>query len=251
LQSTNESGDTRQQLVSELDRNRCNEDPVLIHAPADDGSLPLVSNGTDGLETIRVPATEPNYNGSQFVDLGGVARNGSFQTMCVRACDGAYFPVSSHASPLDFRRDAQVCSMMCPGTATELYYHPLLSESADMLSAETGHPYEDLDNAYRFRTTKPGSKPECGCNFALYYKEMLRRQSYIDDPSSVPEQQSALVWVKPELRPSIKADDRVASNLSPGAERDYLPSAKVRVVGPKFLPDKRIDFTKPISRSMN
>lgn len=241
---TSEGGiNKRQQIIDALKQERCNEEPQLVSTPSEDGTEPLVRDDPNGFETIRVPSGEPDYHGSQFVDLGGTATNGTLRTMCVRTCDGAYFPVSSNASPLNFQRDAQVCSMMCPGTETELYYHPLMSESSEMRSAVTGHPYSDLPTAYKFRVEKPGSQPQCGCNFSLYYKEMMRRQSYVDDPASIPKKESAIVWVKPALRPSLKKD-LVAENVAKPKVRDYVPNDSIRVIGPKFFPDKKIDFTR-------
>lgn len=237
----------RRNIIAALDDNRCNEQPTLVSTPGDDGSAALVRDDPNGFETIRVPSTEPDYNDRQFVDLGGAARNGEFRTMCVRTCDGAYFPVSSHASPIDFGRDAQVCSMMCPGTSTELYYHALEAESSEMRSTQTGRRYDALKNAYRFRTEKPGSDPECGCNFALYYKEMMRRQTFINNPDAMPQKESAIVWLKPQLRTSLKTSDQMAANLAKPKERNYVPDKRIRVIGPQFLPDQGIDFTKPIA----
>jgi hypothetical protein len=244
LLSDNSSGLQRRRLVAALEQNRCNEQPQLVSTPGNDDSASLVSKDAGGLETIRVPSSEPNYSDSQFVDLGGAAINGNYRTMCVRACDGAYFPVSSHASPMNFRRDAQVCSMMCPGTETELYFHSIQTESAAMRSTRTGRPYDEMQNAYRFRTQKPGSKAECGCNFALYYKEMMKRQSYVANPASIPEKQSAIVWLKPELRGGLKKTTEAVAEKKP-QERDYVPDGHVRIIGPQFLPDKGIDFTSP------
>lgn len=246
LLSEDANGQARRKLVAALDDNRCNDEPTLVSTPGEDGSVPLVRDDPNGMETIRVPSDAPNYSNSQFVDLGGAAINGSYQTMCVRTCDGAYFPVSSHASPLNFSRDAQVCSMMCPGSETQLYYHSLLSESGEMRSTTTGRPYDELKNAYRFRTDKPGSKSECGCNFALYYQEMMRRQSYVSNPGSIPDKESAIVWIKPALRTSLDKSKEVAANLPAPKERAYVPDARIRIIGPKFLPDQGIDFTKPM-----
>lgn len=248
LMSEGGTADRRQQIIDALSENRCNEEPQLVSTPGENGTEPLVRDEPNGFETIRVPSGEPDYNDSRFVDLGGAATDGSLRTMCVRTCDGAYFPVSSHASPLNFQRDAQVCSMMCPGTETELYYHPLMSESSEMRSAVTGHPYADLPTAYKFRVEKPGSRSQCGCNFSLYYKEMMKRQSYVDDPGSIPKQESAIVWIKPALRPSLKKD-MVAENVARPKVRDYVPNDRIRMIGPKFFPDKRIDFTKPLTET--
>ena len=118
-----------------------------------------------------------------------------------------------------------------------------------MRSTSTCRPYDELQNAYRFRTEKPGNKPECGCNFALYYKEMMKRQSFVANPETLAEKPGSIVWLKPALRSSLDKSDQLAAN-TPLKERDYVPNSHIRVIGPQFLPDKRIDFTAqtPVQR---
>lgn len=250
----NDTGERqRKRLVTALASNRCNEEPLLVSTPADSGP-PLVGDGNDPgdrLETIQVPSTMPDYQDRRFVDLGGAARSGSYRTMCVRTCDGAFFPISSHASTLNFGRDAQVCSMMCPGSDTELYYHSLYSESSEMRSASTGKPYRAMKTAFRYKVEagrKPDQSRECGCNFSLYYQEMMRRQSFVRDPQSMPVRESSIVWLKPALRTSLTADkpisDQIAASQAKPRERAYLPNGNIRVIGPQFFPDQGIDFTK-------
>src|SRR5262249_30316969 len=46
---------------------------------------------------------------------------GTFRTVCVRTCDGFYFPISYSTSPDRFRDDEQACQRMCPATEVALY----------------------------------------------------------------------------------------------------------------------------------
>src|SRR5262249_53872712 len=46
------------------------------------------------------------------VDLG--AASGSFRTVCVRTCDGGYFPISFATSPARFADDERACKALCP-----------------------------------------------------------------------------------------------------------------------------------------
>jgi hypothetical protein len=243
----------RRRLVAAIDDNRCNEQPVLASTdPVLNGADPIVSDMPDGYETIRVPQSSEGYGDSQFVDLGGSSTNGSYRTMCVRTCDGAYFPISSQASSMSFQRDAQVCSMMCPGVETELFYHPIQSESDSMRSAVTGRPYDELDNAYRFRTANARKDKACGCNFSRYYKEMMRREAYIADPARRESKQSSIVWVKPELRGQLEKEAAVSKPVKEAKLRDYKPDGKVRLIGPKFLPDEEaadLHNPKPFARN--
>ena len=247
LISGQEDDTRRRRLVAAIDDNRCNDQPVLASTdPVINGADPVVTDMPDGFETIRVPQSNEGYGDSQFVDLGGSATNGSYRTMCVRTCDGAFFPISSQATSMSFQRDAQVCSMMCPGVETELFYHSIQSETDSMRSAVTGRPYDDLDNAYRFRTRSARKDKTCGCNFSRYYKEMMRREAFISDPTKRELKQSSIVWVKPELRGQLEKEATVSKPIKESKLRDYKPDTKIRLIGPKFLPDdETVDLHTP------
>ena len=48
----------------------------------------------------------------------------TYRTLCVRLCDGFYFPISScHVRKSRFARDADACSASC-GSEARLFYHP-------------------------------------------------------------------------------------------------------------------------------
>ena len=254
LMSGQEDDARRRRVAAAIEDNSCNDQPVLASTEpvAHEDIEPLVTDMPDGRETIRVPQTEEGYSDSQFVDLGGSSTDGSYRTMCVRTCDGAYFPISSQASSMNFRRDAQVCSMMCPGVETELFYHSIRQESDSMHSAFTGRPYDELENAYRFRTTSGKTDKACGCNFSLYYKEMMKREAYIADPAKREPKQSSIVWIKPELRGQIQNEIAVSKPVKEAALREYKPDSKIRQIGPKFLPDEPnvdIQHPKPVAQN--
>ena len=127
--------------------------------------------------------------------------------------------------------------MMCPGVETELYYHSLQGESSDMRSASTGRLYRDMPNAFRFRLNGEASSKQCGCNFSLYYKEMLKREAMIKDPESRETKESAIRWVRPELRGGLETEAVTDPKKSEAESRPYRPEKRIRVIGPRFLPD--------------
>ncbi len=75
---------------------------------------------------------------------------GSYRTVCVRSCDGYYFPISSSASRARFRKDARSCQSRC-GTAAELYYLPRRSDNMKEARNLSGRSYADLENAFKYR----------------------------------------------------------------------------------------------------
>ncbi|HEY7551036.1 MAG TPA: DUF2865 domain-containing protein [Hyphomicrobiaceae bacterium] len=82
----------------------------------------------------------------------------TYRTMCVRLCDGYYWPVSFATSRDNFARDAQSCLKSC-GASTALYYYPNPGGAPDDMVSLQGHPYKSLGTAFVYRTTyDPGCK---------------------------------------------------------------------------------------------
>lgn len=76
-----------------------------------------------------------------------------YRTVCVRLCDGYFFPISSRTSPSNFRNDLARCEQTCGGTPVRLFTHPASSETTGDMQDLTGMPYARLKTAFRFRTT--------------------------------------------------------------------------------------------------
>ena len=55
-----------------------------------------------------------------------------YRTMCVRLCDGYYFPVSAATTKGRFQRDEQTCRSQCQAP-TKLYYYPVNSDPSKMV----------------------------------------------------------------------------------------------------------------------
>ncbi len=79
-------------------------------------------------------------------DFGGGAR-----TICVRKCDGYYFPISSNASSSRYGIDADLCRSSCPAAETALYVQPVGKDVDTAVAVEGGAPYSALPNALKYR----------------------------------------------------------------------------------------------------
>jgi len=175
-----------------------------------------------------------------------------YRTMCVRACDGYYFPISFSSSPAEFGRDAEQCARQCPGADVSLYIHSVPEErSEDMVSADDGSPYVSLPNAFAYRN---GLTSSCSCDKApvtANRSTALKKQSSIILPNEIPIPEtkpqppsegtrSASANVSPDESASpenqMKLAPRSADDENQFEEMD--PDRKVRVVGPMFLPDQ-------------
>jgi hypothetical protein len=84
---------------------------------------------------------------------------GSFRTVCVRLCDGYYFPVSFAVTADRLEHDRGVCESRC-GVQGRLFLHPNPGGSFDDLRDLAGRPYSQLRTAYLYRTEYV---PSCTC----------------------------------------------------------------------------------------
>jgi hypothetical protein len=77
---------------------------------------------------------------------------GTYRTMCVRTCDGYYFPVSFATGRDQFVNDAARCGEICPAAETELFVYRNPGETQENMTSLTGIAYGDLENANRFKS---------------------------------------------------------------------------------------------------
>ena len=89
----------------------------------------------------------------------GWGRSGSYRTVCVRSCDGFYFPINSNARRANFHRDAKTCERRC-GSKAKLFYMPRTGGEISDAHDLTGRVYADLPNALKYRKTL---KNGCSC----------------------------------------------------------------------------------------
>ena len=83
----------------------------------------------------------------------------TFRSVCVRLCDGYYFPVSFAVTPDQLERDAQVCASRC-GNQGRLFVHNNPGGSAEDMVDLAGRPYRQLKTAFLYRTEYVAS---CTC----------------------------------------------------------------------------------------
>ncbi|MCV6546595.1 MAG: DUF2865 domain-containing protein [Cohaesibacter sp.] len=77
---------------------------------------------------------------------------GTYRTVCVRTCDGYFFPVSFSTTQGNFARDADICQANCPGTDARLYIYNNPGEGPEDMRTPDGTPYRRLETAFKYRT---------------------------------------------------------------------------------------------------
>ena len=87
-------------------------------------------------------------------------QSSTYRTICVRTCDGFYFPVSYAAGQAKFRDDEQICQRMCPAAEVMLFTYRNPGEDVAQAVSTSGQPYTSLPNAFRYRQE---FNPSCSC----------------------------------------------------------------------------------------
>jgi hypothetical protein len=87
----------------------------------------------------------------------------TFKTLCVRTCDGSFFPISNSANQSRFREDERICQRACPAGEVALYTHRSQGEQIAQAVSIEGRPYTELPNAFKYRQE---FNPACTCKRA-------------------------------------------------------------------------------------
>jgi Protein of unknown function (DUF2865) len=193
-----------------------------------------------------------NNPGAPGADLG--PQSGTYRTVCVRTCDGAYFPVSFATIPARFPDDEKTCKALCPATEATLFSYRNPGEDMNQAVSINGQPYTALPNAFRFRQE---FNPSCACKAAgQTWSDALKS---IDDKAAAEQQGDIIVTeesAKKMQRPLVKQPAAAKKGATPpGATAGTPPAAvpeastppadstgagkdkPIRSVGPTFLPN--------------
>lgn len=166
----------------------------------------------------------------------------SVRTMCVRTCDGYYFPVSFSAERGSFEAASAACQRLCPGTEIKLFYHSAAGESADdLVSVANDRPYSSLENAFAYRRS---FNRNCSCNHQLANKPSQGHLQIVAGNGNRKAVQDAkpisLRLSLPLKRPDLTADPETLANRRGGLTEDVLGRLGARLNGPMLAQQRGI-----------
>jgi len=119
----------------------------------------------------------PQYSRDPYGEYseGPVVGGGTYRTLCVRTCDGFYWPISHGVSRGRFYQDAKTCQASC-GTEARLFYQFAGETDPEAMVDLTGRAYTQLPNALRYRKALVDG---CGCKPAPWSAaEAARHNQY-------------------------------------------------------------------------
>jgi hypothetical protein len=79
-------------------------------------------------------------------------QSNTFRTICVRTCDGFYYPISFATTQTRFQDDQMQCQRMCPAAEVNLYTYRNPGEDVAQAVSLSGAPYTALPSAFKYRT---------------------------------------------------------------------------------------------------
>ena len=108
-------------------------------------------------------------------------QSGTYRTMCVRLCDGFYFPINFSTTRNKFEEDAKRCERQCPSHSRLYVYRNPGEDLEDMVDLKD-EPYSQLPTAFRFKTAYD---PQCTCRGNPWDAEEIARHAAYP-PAQVP-----------------------------------------------------------------
>jgi hypothetical protein len=253
LQRTRRGGDDemqRQGVLGALAQNNCG--PQYRAAAPQRGFFETLFGGPATATAIPPPPGD-------YPQVGG----SGYRTLCVRTCDGYYFPISFSTSPARFADDEQACQRQCPAAEAVLYSHRNPAEEVSQAVAANGRAYRDLPNAFRYRREFVAS---CSCRQQgqSWADALGGRDSTVERGDIVVNEERAKALAQPRdaqgrtpqppqpAQPRPEARRGAATPAIPGTTPAITPSdapdpgaaaptadptkRSVRPVGPTFIP---------------
>jgi len=239
--------------------DRENQRRSVLTALAQNNCGPQYANAARGpgnfIDSLFGNNNNNNNPGLPSADLG--PQSGTYRTVCVRTCDGAYFPVSFATYPARFPDDEKTCKALCPAAEATLFSYRNPGEDISQATSIAGQPYTSLANAFKYRTE---FNPSCACKAAgQTWSDALKS---VDDKAAVEQQGDIIVTeesakkmqqqrAQPKGTAAAKKGAAPATAAAPAAPapETSAPAAdatataaekkSIRTVGPTFIPPKQ------------
>ena len=181
--------------------------------------------------------------------------NGRYRSVCVRTCDGFFFPVSYQTYASHLSQDASVCQSSCAAPA-ELYVYRNPGQEIDQAISLNGTAYSDLPNAFKYRkeyvtgcsckaneynptaieganqkaeaapTGKPGANGAAPASTTQAAAPGAPPPGQLDATGAMPAQPQAVAPVEPAPAPAAEAVPAPAAEAAPAAAEDFEPAAQ-------------------------
>jgi uncharacterized protein DUF2865 len=239
---TPDRGDQRRAVLMQLAQNDCGPQ-YRAAAPARPQNFFEALFGGGNV----APSTSPGL----FPGGTDLPQTGTYRTLCVRTCDGYYYPISFSTVPSRFPEDERTCQRTCPNAEVTLYTHRNPGEDVNQAVSISGRSYRDLPNAFHYRQAVD---PACTCRRpGQSWADALGRDLTVERGDIVVTDERAKALAQPKQEPPAKQSKQDARKKGPPEPVQPVPAAQpapapappeqaekgtIRSVGPTFLPSR-------------
>jgi outer membrane biosynthesis protein TonB len=234
----------RRQILVSLNQNNCGPQYRNVAVPQQRprGFLDRLFGNTD-----ENPDVAPND-----IPMEGQG----FRTVCVRMCDGAFFPISFATVQSRFGEDEALCKRQCPAAEVALYAYNNPGQDIQQAVSLSGQLYSSLPNAFKYRTE---FNPSCSCRGpGQSWADALGQDQTIQRGDIIVTEQRSKQLSQPKIGPLAPQQQPTQQTKNPNTpvfepptptptSNETLPpekpdaKRKVRVVGPQFYPVRPIN----------
>ena len=158
-----------------------------------------------GGEEERAPV-DPGYQTSRIIP------NAPYRPVCVRLCDGFYYPVSYSTYPSNFSTDASRCQSNCAAPA-ELYVYRNPGEEIERAVSLNGAAYMDLPVALKYRKEYVNG---CSCKQAEYNPTAIENSNKKAEVTPAPATGKVAAPAKQAAQPAAEADADASATAASG-----------------------------------
>ena len=245
----------RRALLSALADNDCGPQyrtatPAPTHQR---GFFDSLFGGPGG--AVGAPPVQPESSGSpEALQPPEATQASTYRTLCVRTCDGFYFPISFATVTSKFQDDERACQRLCPSAEVTLFTHRNPGEDVSQAVSLAGKRYTALANAFRYRQEYNAS---CSCKRPeqTWAQALGPTDSTVERGDIVVTEERSRGMALPKANASKSAtlggrlnnpgvtnvagtDSAEASLGTNGAQDDIADKRPIRTVGPQFLPTR-------------
>jgi len=205
--------------------DRDNQRRSVLTALAQNNCGPQYANAARGPGSFLESLFGNNNNNASptmpGADLG--PPSGTYRTVCVRTCDGFYFPISFATVPARFPDDERTCKNLCPAAEANLFSYRNPGEDMNQAVSISGQSYASSPNAFRYRQE---FNPSCACKAAgQTWSDALKT---IDDKTAA-EQQGDIIVTEESAKKMSRAP---SSKAAPAAAKKGATPAGTTAAAP-------------------
>jgi hypothetical protein len=228
---------------------------------------PAGATGRNAPRLVEVPIDPAAATKHKKRTRGTMVGSASRHPVCVRLCDGFFFPLGSFSGRGHIASEEATCAGLCPDAPTALYFLPAGSDKIEDAASTRGERYTALPVSLRYRTTLDSA---CVCRRAIAQNPRYWQDPTLRTGDAVMTSRGFVVFrgagqspytrrdftalaaasMPSDRRATLTAIERASARTPPGGDRFRIAAAAMRP-GAKLRGANEIRFAAPLVSATN